>query len=183
MSRQLIDTEEGRKRLQRALLDNGFDVGPAGADGYLGGDTAKAIINARIAYKLDRQDQALVDIDLERELGLLTIQDPAVVAIAKSRGIDIISLIKTIGLIEAFVKGTKMDSSANVNVVSSWLSTKNWAAGIAILTNIAALFHIIIPADLAPDVVAVVDTVTALYILVKNTWFTTTITAASAKKV
>ena len=72
--------------------------------------------------------------------------------------------------------------NANVDVVSAWLSTKNWAAIIAILTNIAAIFHIVIPPDLAPTVQAVVTSVTALYILVKNTWFTTTITAASAKK-
>jgi hypothetical protein len=76
----LISTEEGRKRLQQALVDNGYDIGPDGVDGYLGGNTARAIINARIANKLSHQDQAVVDTDLERVLGLLTIQSPAVKA-------------------------------------------------------------------------------------------------------
>jgi hypothetical protein len=82
MSKSLIDTLEGRKRLQQALLDNGYDIGPDGVDGYLGRNTALAIINCRIANKLSHQDQALVDTDLERCLGLLTIQEPAVKASA-----------------------------------------------------------------------------------------------------
>lgn len=80
MASQFIATEAGRRRLQQALLDNGFDIGPDGIDGRLGGDTATAIINARIANKLSHQDQAMVDTDLERCLGLLTIQEPAVKA-------------------------------------------------------------------------------------------------------
>lgn len=176
-----IDTEAKRRRLQQALLDHGFDIGPDGVDGFLGGDTAKAIINARIAHKLDHQDRAEVDTDLMRELGLLTIQDPVVVGIAKTKGIDIFALIGLIGSVQAFLKGMKMDSTT-VDVKSAWLSSKNWAAGIAILTNIAAFFHVAIPPDLAPQVQALVTSAAAIYIIVKNTWFTGTITTASAKK-
>lgn len=177
-----IDTEAKRKRLQQALLDHGFDIGPDGVDGYLGGDTARAIINARVAYKLDRQDHAEVDTDLMRELGLLTVQDPVVVGLAKTQGLDLLALINLIGSIRAFTKGLKMNDTANVNVISAWLSTKNIAAAIAIITNIAAFFHIVIPADLAPTVQTFVTSAAALYILIKNTWFTTSVTAASAKK-
>jgi peptidoglycan hydrolase-like protein with peptidoglycan-binding domain len=84
-------------------------------------------------------------------------------------------------LLNRLTKGL-IPMNTNVDVISSWLSTKNWAAAIAIITNIAAILHIVIPPDLGPAVSAVVTSVAALYILVKNTWFTTTITAASAAK-
>lgn len=80
MSSYFTDTDAGRRELQQALIDHGFDVGPDGADGDLGGDSARAIIAARIKYHLSRQSEALVDIDLQRELGLLTIQSPEVQA-------------------------------------------------------------------------------------------------------
>lgn len=46
-----IDIEANRKALQAALIAAGFTCGPAGADGVLGPETAKAIIayrNSRI---------------------------------------------------------------------------------------------------------------------------------------
>jgi hypothetical protein len=107
----------------RADALNGFDIGPDGVDGYLSGDTAKAIINARIAYRLSHQDQALVDTDLERELSLLAIQDPAIVGIAKAKGIDLISLLKLIGLANRLLKGdTTMTSDQITGVIRALIA-------------------------------------------------------------
>jgi hypothetical protein len=117
-----IDTEAKRKRLQQALLDHGFDIGPDGVDGDLGGDTARAIINARIAHKLDHQDRAVVDTDLMRELGLLTIQDPVVTGIAKSHGIDLFTLIGLIGPVSAILKGRKMTADQITGILRAILT-------------------------------------------------------------
>lgn len=84
VSSSLIDTEEGRKTLQQALIDHGFDCGPDGADGVLGGDSAKAIIAARVHYNLPNQDKAVYDVALERSLGLLAVQSPEVQTAATS---------------------------------------------------------------------------------------------------
>ena len=114
MASQFIATEAGRKRLQQALMDNGFDIGPDGVDGFLGGNTARAIINARVANKLDHQDQAMIDTDLERCLGLLTIQDPLVVGAAAAKGIDLLSLLKLIGLAQQLLKGNTTMTSDQI---------------------------------------------------------------------
>lgn len=63
-----IDTLENRKALQKALMSAGYSVGAYGADGKLGGDTAKAIR----AYRRDHglSDAAVIDNTLLRLLGL-----------------------------------------------------------------------------------------------------------------
>lgn len=119
----LISTEEGRRALQRALLAHGFDVGPDGADGLLGGATARAIIAARIAFGLADQDKAEVDTNLERELGLLAIQSPAVVAAARTQGLDLLSLIGLIGPISNLLKGKTMTADQITGVLRAVLTT------------------------------------------------------------
>lgn len=176
-----IDTPAKRERIQGALNKKLTLDPPLVEDGNLGPLSCDAIIKARAAFSLDHIGEPVVDTDLMRELGLLTIQDPLVVGAAAAKGLDLLALVRLIGLTSTFVKGLKMDSTT-VDVKSAWLSSKNWAAGIAILTNIAAIFHIVIPPDLAPTVQAFVTSAAALYILIKNTWFTGSITTASAKK-
>lgn len=63
-----LDNPGAAKRLQLALLAAGYDVGPDGADGILGEDTAKAIR----AYRRDHgmSDFAVIDNELLRRLGL-----------------------------------------------------------------------------------------------------------------
>ena len=78
-------------------------------------------------------------------------------------------------------KGLPMDN-ANVDVKSAWLSTKNWAAFAGLLSVILPLFGIHLPVGWSDTVYQAIAALSAVYILVKNTWFTTTITAASAKK-
>ncbi len=78
-------------------------------------------------------------------------------------------------------KETTMNN-ANVAVTSSWLSTKNWAAVVGILSVILPLVGIHLPAGWGDTAYQVIAALSGAYILVKNTWFTTTITTASAKK-
>lgn len=73
-----IDTPEKRKRLQQALKDHQFYSGDI--DGILGAQSIAAIIKARSVFQLGHQGEPVVDTNLERELGLLTIQDPAIAA-------------------------------------------------------------------------------------------------------
>lgn len=151
-----IDTEVKRKRLQQALKDNGFDIGPDGPDGYLGGDTARAIINARIAYKLDHQDKAEVDTDLMRELGLLTIQDPVVIGIAKARGLDLIGILKLISTLQALSKGNLMDGSKPWYLSQTIIA--NLLAGLGVVLT---FFHVDFgAADQASLVTAIIEIAT-----------------------
>lgn len=120
-----IDTKAKRQRIQQALIDAGYDCGPDGADGDLGTDTAKAIIKFRTAHSLTNLPDApaMVDTDLMRELGLLAIQDPAVVGIAKARGIDLLTLIGLIGPIQRLLKGdTTMTADQIGGVVRTLLA-------------------------------------------------------------
>lgn len=162
MSTKLIDTEAGRKRLQQALIDNGFDVGPDGVDGDLGGNTARAIINARIAHKLDHQDQALVDVDLERELGLLTIQDPIVTGLAATQGINLPSLISLIGAITNLRKANYMDST------KPWYTSQTiWSDVLTIVGVGLTLLHVNFG---AADQAAAVQDVTLLVTGLSGLW-------------
>lgn len=167
MVTRLIDTDAGRRRLQQALKDNGFDIGPSGVDGVLGEDTAKAIINARIAHKLDHQDQALVDTDLERELGLLTIQDPIVTGIAASRGIDLLSLVKLIGLATNLRKEISMDST------KPWYTSQTiWASALSIISIGLSYFHVGFSAadqaTVASDVIQIIGGASGLWAIVSR---------------
>lgn len=58
-------------------------MGPDGADGVLGNDTATAIVKFRTAHGLTPY-KPVFDTDLERELGLLAIQDPVVQAVGNT---------------------------------------------------------------------------------------------------
>ena len=68
---KLMLSEEGRTKIQEALIKEGFDCGPDGADGDFGLNTALAIKKARAHFNLKYADMAVVDAALLRNLGLL----------------------------------------------------------------------------------------------------------------
>lgn len=131
----LIDTFDGREQLQTALYKHGFYTGPI--DGDLGQLSRKAIIAARVAYNLPQQTEPVFDVALERSLGLLTIESPAVVAVSKLGGIDILALLKLIPLIQSIQKGTLMDGS------KPWYTSQTiWASILGGLAAVLAIFHV-----------------------------------------
>lgn len=75
-----LDTVDKRKAIQAALNEKLSLTPPLTVDGVLGPLSAAAIVNARSHFNLDHQGEPVVDTDLERELGLLTIQSPEVKA-------------------------------------------------------------------------------------------------------
>lgn len=107
----LISTEAGRKRLQTALQAatdaQGHPYYSGTIDGVLGPASSTAIIHFRTDHGLS--PVAEYDVDLERELGLLTIQDPAIVNAAKAKGIDILDLLKLIGPVNSLLKGNPVN--------------------------------------------------------------------------
>lgn len=163
-----IDTPDKCKRIQEALNEK-LDLDPRLiVDGKLGDLSAAAIIKARSVFSLDHIGDPLVDTDLMRELGLLTIQDPAIVGIAAAKGIDLLSLIKLIGLVQSFMKGT-----ATMDSTKPWYTSQTiWASGLAVLGTVLGLFHINFgPADQATvsqDVYAVVTAVSSLWAIVSR---------------
>lgn len=144
-------TTEQITRLQQALADHGFQPGPV--DGIDGPQTNRAIINARIAYKLDHQDQALYDVALERELGLLVIQDPIIVAAAKARGIDLLTLIGLIGPISNLLKGKTVTADqitgilrAILAAIFGYITGKGWLDANTAATISGAVLTLIVTA-------------------------------------
>jgi peptidoglycan hydrolase-like protein with peptidoglycan-binding domain len=154
-----LDSPEKRKRIQQALADKGFYAGAI--DGVLGPQSAEAIIRARTSFNLDRPNDPSVDTDLERELGLLTIQDPTIVNAAKARGLDIIGILKLISTIQQLRKGNIMDGS------------KPWYLSQTIIANLLAgvgvaltFFHVNFgAADQASTVTAVIEIGTGVSVL------------------
>lgn len=120
----LISTEAGRKRLQTALQAatdaQGHPYYSGTIDGILGPASATAIIHFRTDHGLS--PVAEYDVDLERELGLLTIQDPAIVNAAKAKGINIIDLLKLIGPVNSLLKGNPMTSDQLTGIVRALLA-------------------------------------------------------------
>lgn len=101
-----IDTKEKRERIQQALLNAHYDIGPDSVDGDIGDDTKRAILKFRADHGLENKPGIVeVDTDLMRELGLLTIQDQAVVGVAAAKGIDLLTLIGLVGPVLRLLKG------------------------------------------------------------------------------
>lgn len=72
-------------------------------------------------------------------------------------------------------------TSVVVDTQSAWLSTKNWAAIVGILSVILPLIGVHLPVGWGDTAYQLIAALSGAYILIKNTWFTTKITAASAK--
>lgn len=123
----LIETEAGRKRLQQALADY---LDPSGTpyyggkiDGVLGDKSVDSIIRFRADHNIIYPPHpAAVDTDLERELGLLAIQSPIPVAVAKAHGIDLLTLIGLIGPIENLLKGKTMTADQITGILRAILT-------------------------------------------------------------
>lgn len=146
MSGAFTDTLAKRKRLQLALIAAGFSVGPEGADGYLGPNSAAAIKAFRKAHGLS--EAAVIDAALLRLLNL---------------------------------KDSPMDTVL-ANVKSAWLSKLNWTLAAGALFNLFAFFGLNVPADVKDAIVMVGNGLVLIVAWVLRTWFTTSITPASAKK-
>lgn len=91
-------------------------------DGRLGRESAAAIIRARSFFRLGHIGEPVIDTDLMRELGLLPIQNPVVVGIAKARGIDLLTLIGLIGPISNLLKGKTMTSDQITGILRAILT-------------------------------------------------------------
>jgi hypothetical protein len=165
------DTEAKCRRIQQALADNGFQPGPV--DGVLGPQTARAIINARVAHKLSHQDQAMVDTDLERVLGLLAIQDPSVQAGGK---------LLTDIIFNQLVKGQSPMDTVLATVKSAWKSKLNWTVAVGVIFNVLMFFGHPVPADVQANVVTAGNSIVLVIAWIIRTWFTHSITTASANK-
>lgn len=121
-----IDTDAKRKRIQTALAlhkdVNGAPYYSGTIDGELGPKSIHAISLFRTDHNLDHPGEPVVDTDLMRELGLLTIQDPSVVAAAKAKGIDLLTLIGLVGPVLALLKGRPMTSDQLGGIVRAVLA-------------------------------------------------------------
>lgn len=68
------------------------------------------------------------------------------------------------------------------NVKSAWLSKLNWTLAAGALFNLFAFFGLNVPTDVKDAIVAVGNGLVIVAAFVIKTWFTTSITPASAKK-
>lgn len=143
---------EDTEILQRALIAAGFKVGKAGADGKMGDDTIKAIGDAREHYGLTPPRNKL---DLPLLIALGVRNQPR--------------------------KDTSMETVL-ANVKSAWLSKLNWTLAAGLLFNLFAFFGLNVPTDVKDAIVMVGNGVVIIVAWAIKTFFTTSITPASAKK-
>lgn len=76
-----------------------------------------------------------------------------------------------------------MAAVAEVEVKSAFLSKINWTQLISVLASLLIVFGINIPPELQAHLAAAITALSAILTIVMKTWFTTTITPASAAKV
>lgn len=79
-------------------------------------------------------------------------------------------------------KGQKKMNNVLANVKSAWASKTNWTLAAGMIFNVLAFFGIAVPADVKDAVLVVGNGLVLIVAWVLRTWFTTSITAASAKK-
>lgn len=65
---------------------------------------------------------------------------------------------------------------------SSWFSKVNWAQVLTVVFTMLAAFGFNVPEDLRVNIMAAVTALGGLVTIIMRTYFTTTITPASAKK-
>lgn len=73
--------------------------------------------------------------------------------------------------------------NAVVGVKSAWASKINWTQAVALLAMVLAVFGIDMPPDTKVAIVALIQAVQSIASWIIKTWFTTTVTPSSAKKV
>jgi hypothetical protein len=64
---------------------------------------------------------------------------------------------------------------------SSFASSINWAQLIGVAASLATAFGYTVPPDLIPATVTGISAVVGIFTVIKRTWFTKSITTASAK--
>lgn len=73
--------------------------------------------------------------------------------------------------------------NALVAVKSAWSSKVNWTQAVAFIAMVLAVFGIDMPDSVKLEVVALIQAAQSILTWIIKTWFTTTVTTASAKKV
>ena len=68
------------------------------------------------------------------------------------------------------------------DVKSAWLSKLNWTFAAGVLFNLLAFLGIAVPADVKDAVLVVGNGLILIVAWIIRTWFTTSVTTASAKK-
>jgi uncharacterized membrane protein len=76
-----------------------------------------------------------------------------------------------------------MADIAEVEVKSAWMSKINWTQLISVLASLLIVFGVNIPPELQAHLATAITALSALVTIIMKTWFTTTITPASAAKV
>ena len=71
----------------------------------------------------------------------------------------------------------------NVPIKSAFASGINWATVLGVIATIATAFGYTVPPDLVPAVTGMISAAVGLFVVIKRTWFTTSITPSSAKRV
>lgn len=82
-----------------------------------------------------------------------------------------------------YPKETPQMNTVIAEVKSAWVSKVNWTLAITFLLNALAFFGIAIPADVKDAVMMIVTSLGIVIAWVIKTWFTTSISAASAAKI
>ena len=76
-----------------------------------------------------------------------------------------------------------MDRFVEVDVKSAWWSKINWVQAVAMLATVATVFGFDFPPELQAKIVATITGVSGVATVILRTWFTTSVTPASAGKV
>ena len=76
-----------------------------------------------------------------------------------------------------------MDRFVEVAVKSAWWSKINWVQAVTMLATIATVFGFDFPPELQAKIVATITGVSGVATVILRTWFTTSVTPASADKV
>lgn len=66
-------------------------------------------------------------------------------------------------------------------VKSSWFSKINWTIAISFVISVLTFLGITVPAGLEAEALAAINSITAVIVFIQRTWFTKSITTASAK--
>jgi len=76
-----------------------------------------------------------------------------------------------------------MDRFVEVAVKSAWWSKINWVQAVAMIATVATVFGFDFPPELQAKIVATITGVSGIATVILRTWFTTSVTAASADRV
>jgi hypothetical protein len=64
---------------------------------------------------------------------------------------------------------------------SSWFSKINWTIAVTFIVNVLTFLGFVVPAELESAALLAINSVIGLAVIIMRTWFTKSITTASAK--